>query len=1590
MAYTGIDKYVKPHGSGKNGSGTIIINKTGKQNGFNPQNCNVVNSSAHNATIDNLKATNANIDNAEFVYIMSPNGIINKLYGDEIEYKNGRIDYLDSSEIVTNKLKVNEDANIKNLIADYIQSTNITTDYLTVNQSAHFFELIIDKIRSVQGTQMNTAANCIADYVEAYDSNNDLVDLDSNSVAYYRIYWKNTDADGRNITNDWLVNDQAICESFNVRTGVSYDVSNKYYWRLVEATDGGTPKYINFATNEVSATRPSDFEICFTNGFNYGDEVDQTDNFYDFNVTSQIIGQWDDNTYIFSPTSTLYGIQLTINGDSQLLYGGKLIFNTDIPTKLNVGIYYDDGTFNYFPANDYTTDYALNIDSTYEIEDMEGNPQTVYRTIEAIVINTAVIDKWDACNWIDLSNTIKDATVSGKSAIPSIGDNICQLGYRYGANPSQDDVARASAIIIAAYNTPDSGVKPPSYAQYQNITDFSLTTHRGSYFDATGAYFVGNLAAGTTVAPGVSIPVVIDSWRLLSDYSIITKDTYGTIVPSTITLSLLHNNGTTTSTITTLPADKAIYVNGTLNSGGLTINVSSFNSLNITLRDSSNTQTFDKLIIETFDINAANGKNGSFYQFIYTNDYTTPETPTSTSFPPSGWTTAPTTPDPDEFTYMSQRQATYDASNNISYSAWTTPVRITGLNGENGADGDGVEFVYCRTTDDTPPSLYQSYVDIPNPTLLDQYYTQFQIRPGDPGYNTDANLIARWWKDSMTGYARIHNDYLPPSYQMNDMLQTIWTEEPQGVNDEYLYEWVAVRTYDGIEQDWGRFSDPVVWAKWGENGQNGVDGVNGIDGHDGEMWVLVPFKKDFSVRINNVNNYESIKGRINVDLAFGIAHIDGDTTTWLTAAELAGYTLNLITDNTVGQNVQTGITYNNQTITVNGTTIPVMTYSHNNYLEYTANTQTGNYIDYYYLHKNNLATRMPTRITVELVQTGIGKRNDYTQELIFNPDNLFSVTDNALNSVYQGLTGDTGGTFTTGFSNIRQEWDSIGLAVDNIDKYANGEYPVETNYEQFVYYCTNSSSIPTTPSGDISVDIQVYNQWTKYNMAPTQSYKYVWFSKRSRSVEIRGTAIYTAWSSWSPATLFQIYGSDRGFINGAALNITADQIQTTVASTYQTIAGMDDYVSQSELTQTANEITATVTTNIEGQLIETGIDITNGHITLNADNTTITGSNLTLEQDRAIVIKDSDAYNNIVIQANDIDTFGPNVTYYIGGTGTLISTDRHSFTSSSEQYEFHFAEFGLGRLTKNTKISLPYRINGTQNYNWQLGAYRADTNRNVTPSNAGTATVYYRLYKVGEVSPIREAYTTFNGVTLTGDLTYTVTSNSEELYITITVSYLTFDAPMNVDIYLAGNLQVKVEDAGNDSIIMGTNGYNVTSKYTVDVYRGSTLETFPGSFTEYLKNNEWRVEDTVYADALQTGPYRTGIRIQQGMNYPQQKTQYFWDYGKRDTWCTLGTIMHVQRTNSAVVNVTRDYDAYVFVGTGGTGQRVLNVQQSDTSAMPIGKIFYIKNLSSDSCKLRAGSAIIYDINSNGAVSELSIGTHSASFIYTGSEIIRLS
>lgn len=168
----------------------------------------------------------------------------------------------------------------------------------------------------------------------------------------------------------------------------------------------------------------------------------------------------------------------------------------------------------------------------------------------------------------------------------------------------------------------------------------------------------------------------------------------------------------------------------------------------------------------------ADGQKGSSTIFIYTLSSYTPITPTFANMASfvaqSVWVVQPPTPTSTLYLYMSQAVLN---TNTATFGTWSTPIRISGKDGEPGKDGTDIEFIYLRNTGAKPNK--------------------------------------------------------PTSVNKDDDVPDGWSDSPMGITETYKYEWVCVRTREKGATSWGDYSTPVIWAKWGEKGQDG-DGTEYI------------------------------------------------------------------------------------------------------------------------------------------------------------------------------------------------------------------------------------------------------------------------------------------------------------------------------------------------------------------------------------------------------------------------------------------------------------------------------------------------------------------------------------------------------------------------------------------------------------------------------------------------------------------------------------------------------------------------------------------------------------------------------------------
>lgn len=265
------------------------------------------------------------------------------------------------------------------------------------------------------------------------------------------------------------------------------------------------------------------------------------------------------------------------------------------------------------------------------------------------------------------------------------------------------------------------------------------------------------------------------------------------------------------------------------------------------------------------------GKDGEYTRFAYTESSVPPPTPIGDTVPPKDpnnkytWTMDPPQGDPEKGIWVWQSIQTVYSDK--STSGWSEPFRLTGAGGKDGNDGNDIEFVYKITQNNSAPTLpansnRDDYTE-PNNGWYDnpqgvsetwQYeWVAQRTKPaakagtGNWGNWQGPTLWSKWGEKGMDGdgYEYIYyrtqaeniapdtpvaanntDDEARPQAFINGVAQTTtspggmyWTDDPQGVRENLMFEWVSVRKK--TDSVWSAFQKPAIWAKWGETGLSG-------------------------------------------------------------------------------------------------------------------------------------------------------------------------------------------------------------------------------------------------------------------------------------------------------------------------------------------------------------------------------------------------------------------------------------------------------------------------------------------------------------------------------------------------------------------------------------------------------------------------------------------------------------------------------------------------------------------------------------------------------------------------------------------------
>lgn len=221
---------------------------------------------------------------------------------------------------------------------------------------------------------------------------------------------------------------------------------------------------------------------------------------------------------------------------------------------------------------------------------------------------------------------------------------------------------------------------------------------------------------------------------------------------------------------------------------------------------------------------------------------------TNTIIYPEGWSGSDS--NPNGYVWMST--ATFSSKGTIVVP-WSTPVRLTGADGHDGADGSNIEFVYKLTITSlvtpTKPTgnsqteaIRQGWTDHPT-GISEQYQCEWVCShnlqtDGSWSEWSSPTIWSKWGVNGKDGDGVEYiyqitklpaspkeitdnnpdqDEYIPQSAPGEQP----WTDNPTGVSKEFQYEWVSQRKYKGDTHKWGNFSSPSLWAKYGDNGQDG-------------------------------------------------------------------------------------------------------------------------------------------------------------------------------------------------------------------------------------------------------------------------------------------------------------------------------------------------------------------------------------------------------------------------------------------------------------------------------------------------------------------------------------------------------------------------------------------------------------------------------------------------------------------------------------------------------------------------------------------------------------------------------------------------
>ena len=441
---------------------------------------------------------------------------------------------------------------------------SINADYLTVNKSAHFFELVIDKIKAAGGCALFTPADGFTI---------DKIELES-GTSYAYIYWRacsevSNETEGtlledaatpptESVTaNMWREDDQALCQSFNLTDGAGtyQDISNKYWWTLVRLAseqpkavtiDGGNQYWMHWI--KVYAADDSGQNIYMAQGSGTPEVGD----------TVSMLGNRTDTTRQGAIVISAYPTYMDRGDDDHIEMRAPYFAEYTGVNNFNLASHRK----NWIAANSTTLQGDIRLTSGDSIEDYVNDKISDIQTGDQFYTNV-----------LTFSNQNINVPASS-TGVPVTGNYYTYLYAMHGNNTltiTSIRISNSSDFTISGINTREGcitlrNVNTTSLPADQNIFDVTVQATTGGTSPATITYdaklFINKIKDGQKGADGLT-PIIYELASTSTSRSWLTNAATPYATPSSVTIRVnaIDQSKTTDkiSNISSLPSGMSLW-----------------------------------------------------------------------------------------------------------------------------------------------------------------------------------------------------------------------------------------------------------------------------------------------------------------------------------------------------------------------------------------------------------------------------------------------------------------------------------------------------------------------------------------------------------------------------------------------------------------------------------------------------------------------------------------------------------------------------------------------------------------------------------------------------------------------------------------------------------------------------------------------------------------------------------------------------------------------------------------------------------------------------------------------------------------------